>query len=486
MCVMGETRPRFVLNEGAYARRWVLTFCLALILTAQALAGLSPVRGPERFSSDEDFLEYVQRQHFRYFQEEVNPANGLVRDRSTSDSPCSIAAVGFSLSAYNVAVERGWVSRDEAIERTLRTLETFLKLPQGPERSGIAGYKGWFYHFLDMKTGHRVWNCELSTIDTALLMMGVIDASLFFDSAQDARERRIRRLSQQLLDRIDWGFMLRTNDFQLSMEWTPERGHSRAGWAGYNEAMCMYLLGLGMPRSPLPPQSWKGWTSTYSWTNYGGYRFATCPPLFTHQYSHMWLDFRGMPDQVMRERGSDYFKNSRNATLAQRLYAVNNPLKFPNYSANEWGLTACDGPGATIGGIRYQAYSARGAPGGLDDGTIAPTAAVASLPFAPEECLAALKHFYNKYGDRLWTDKGFRDAYNIKADWWGPDAIGIDQGPIVLMIENARTGSVWKRMMKSPILQRGLERAGFSPPPPSGTFAPPLSLEERTPAEHAK
>jgi hypothetical protein len=245
------------------------------------------------------------------------------------------------------------------------------------------------------------------------------------------------------------------------MEWRPERGHSAGGWIGYNEASCMYLLGLGVPDKPLPSKSWKAWTSGYTWTNYGGYEFATCPPLFTHQYSHVWLDFRGLRDQVMDERNSDYFENSRRATLAQRRYATQNPLRFPNYAVDEWGFTACDGPGKKAGGVAYQAYAARGAPGGLDDGTIAPTAAVASMPFAPEECLAVTKRLYHHYGSRLWTDKGFRDAYNVKADWWGPDVLGIDQGPIVLMIENARSGSVWKRMMKSPVLQRGLARAGF-------------------------
>lgn len=438
-----------------------IQIALLLLLAIQARAVLSPMQGPASFTNDDEFLEHIQRQHFNYFRQEVNPANGLVRDRSSPDSPCSVAAVGFSLSAHNVAVERGWITRGAALDRTLRTLETFARLPQGSQPAGVAGYKGWFYHFLDMKTGLRAWSCELSTIDTTLLMMGILDASLFFDSPTDESEKRVRELARQLVDRVDWQFMLRTNDFLLSMDWRPEHGHSSSAWAGYSEASCMYLLGLGTSNTPLPQQSWDAWTSGFSWTNYGKYAFAVCPPLFTHQYSHVWVDFRARRDKVMRQRGSDYFENSRNATLAQRLYAMKNPLRFPNYAEDEWGLTASDGPGKEIAKVKYEAYSARGAPGGLDDGTIAPTAAVSSMPFAPKECLAATKHFYHAYGARLWTDKGFRDAYNVKAGWWAPDALGIDQGPIILMIENARTGSVWKRMMKSPILQRGLERAGF-------------------------
>ncbi len=423
-------------------------------------SGLEPVVGPTEFADDDAFLEYVQRQTFNYFWQEVNPENGLIRDRSTPASHCSIAAVGFGLSAINIAVERDWISREAGASRALLTLKTFAALPQGPGTNGYAGYRGWYYHFLDMKTGQRAWRSELSTIDTALLMMGVIDSGLFFDGPS-LSEKEIRRLAALLFDRIDWGFMLRTNDLRVSMEWRPERGFSRTGWEGYNEANCLYLLGIGAEKDPLPAESWGGWTAAYRWTNYYGYGFAECPPLFTHHYSHCWIDFRGIADPWMRARRLDYFENSRRATLAQREYAIRNPLRFPNYSSKEWGLTACDGPGTTVGGVRYEAYSARGAPGGFDDGTIAPTAAIASLPFAPEVCLPALRHFYSHYGTNLWTNLGFRDAYNVKAGWWGPDAIGIDQGPIILMIENYRTGAVWKRMRRSPVLQRGLQRADF-------------------------
>lgn len=439
---------------------------LALLSRCELYAVALPLDGPKSFKNDEAFLDYVQTQTFRFFWDEANPKNGLVRDRSANSSPCSIAAVGFGLSAIDVAIERGWISRDEGRARALITLRTLWNLPQNGSSAKAAGYHGWFYHFVDMETGLRAGNSELSTIDTTLLMMGVIDASQFFNDPTNAAEAEIRRLSDSLVSRIDWSFMLQPKDNVMSMEWSPERGYGPARWVGYNEASCLYLLGLGAKTNALPPTFWVRWTKGYQWTKYHDYNFVTEPSLFTHQYSQVWIDFRGIADSYMREKQSDYFENSRQATLAQRHYASLNPRGYPNYSTNEWGFTACDGPGKTISGTTYVGYWARGAPDGFEDGTIAPTAAGSSLPFAPDICLAALRHFYDSYRTNLWTTEGFRDAYNVRAGWWGSDVIGIDQGPIVLMAENYRTGSTWSRMLNSPIIQRGLERAGFTAPPP--------------------
>jgi hypothetical protein len=439
---------------------------VALSSRCELFAVALPFDGPKTFKNDEAFLDYVQSQTFRFFWDEANPANGLIRDRSASYSPSSVAAVGFGLSAINIGIERGWVTRPEGRARTLITLKTLHDLPQGSSRSGVAGNHGWFYHFLDMNTGLRAGRCELSTIDTTLLMMGVIDAEQFFNDPTNSAEAEIRKLAENLVSRIDWSFMLQSNDDVMSMEWTPEHGYGAARWVGYNEASCLYLLGLGAKSNALPATFWERWTKGYQWTKYHEFNFVTEPSLFTHQYSQVWIDFRGIADNYMRSKGSDYFENSRQATLAQRHYACLNPQGYPNYSTNEWGFTACDGPGKTISGTTYVAYWARGAPNGFEDGTIAPTAAGSSLPFAPEACLAALRHFYDTYQTNLWTTEGFRDAYNVRANWWGSDVIGIDQGPIVLMAENYRTGSTWSRMLNSPIVQRGLQRAGFTAPPP--------------------
>ena len=455
-------------------RRLLVVLGLSVgLLSPQARGRPVPVAGPRGFQTQDAFLDYVERQTFRYFWDEANPTNGLVRDRSRETSPCSIAAVGFGLSAINIAIERGWIARTNGADRVLRTLRTLWTLPQGPSPTGCAGYHGWFYHFLDLDTGLRAPGSELSSMDTALLMMGVLDAGQFFTSPTNQAESQIRRLSADLLDRVEWPFMLQPSEHVVNMEWTPEAGHGPARWVGYNEGSCLYLLGLGCANHALPMGLWETWTRGYQWRDCYGQGLVAEPALFTHQYSQVWIDFRGIADDYMRGRKSSYFINSRLATLAQRDYGIENPLRFPNYGTNEWGFTACDGPGRVIDGVGYAGYRARGAPAGFDDGTIAPTAAASSLPFAPEACLAALRHLYDTYHADLWTTEGFRDAYNVRAHWFAHDLIGIDQGPIVLMLENYRTGSTWARMLASPVIQRGLARAGF-------TAAPPDRLQARS------
>lgn len=410
--------------------------------------------------SDDAFLNRLERAAFDYFWTEVNPGNGLIRDRSRSDSKCSIAAVGFGLSGICIGVERGWISREAGSDRVQRTLGTLANGPQGAASSGVNGYRGWYYHFLEMDSGLRAWNCELSSIDTALLLAGVLDAAEFFDGPGES-EARIREQAKRMVGRVDWNWMAQGQP-TFSMGWHPEKGFLASRWVGYNEGMILYLLALGAGSESAggegkPVVSWSAWTQGYQWRTNQGQAYVEFAPLFGHQYSHCWVDFRGISDAYLRARGITYFENSRRATLAQRSYCMARSDRFPNYGPLEWGLTACDGPGG---------YSARGAPPAEnDDGTLAPTAAGGSLPFAPDVCLPTLRELERKYRDRLWGPYGFRDAFNRSRNWWATDTLGIDQGPILLMVENHRTGAVWRRMRRSGVLQRGLERAGFAPFP---------------------
>jgi hypothetical protein len=250
-------------------------------------------------------------------------------------------------------------------------------------------------------------------------------------------------------------------ELSLTLGWTPEAGFFRSRWTGYNEAMILYLLALGAVSNGLPAQSWNSWTNGYIWQTHYGYSFLIFPPLFGHQYSHCWIDLRNLADSFMAGKASTYFENSRRATLAQRAYAIANPNGFPGYSSNLWGLTACDGPGSE----GFYAYIARGAaPSIFDDGTIAPTAVAGSMPFTPDLSLRTLRYFYDTYRSNIWTAYGFRDAFNLKANWWGPDVIGIDQGPIIIMLENFRSGLLWKLFMSIPEVRAGLRRLGFTSP----------------------
>ena len=406
-------------------------------------------------------LDTLQHTGFQYFWSEANPANGLIRDRDTGGSPCSIAATGFGLSAICVGVDHGWVSRADARARVLTTLQTFWLGPQGISASGTIGYRGLYYHFLDMGTATRTWDSELSTIDTALLFAGILDAKQYF-STSDADEVTIRALADSIYQRADWNFMRNFNTGIL-MGWKPGTGFNNFGqWIGYNEAMILYILALGSPTHAVPTTAWSAWTSGYKFQTLYGYSFVTCPPLFTHQYSHCWVDFRYIWDPYMQARNMTYFENSRRATYAQRAYCIANPGSFVGYGDSLWGLTACDGPPPT-------GYNARGAPPAQnDDGTIAPTATAGSIAFAPEIAIPVLRNLWNTYRNQLWTWYGFVDAFNLTAGWSDLDVLGIDQGPIVLMIENYRTQAVWTRLMQNADIQRGLDRAGFVVVPNTG------------------
>jgi hypothetical protein len=430
----------------------------------------------------EALLADLEERTFRFFWERANPRNGLIPDRWPSPSFSSIAAVGFGLTAYPIGVARGWVSRTAAVERVLATLRFFATAPQGEAAAGMTGHRGFYYHFLDMETGERYRDVELSTIDTALLLAGVLAAQSYFDGA-GGDEAEIRALADDLYARADWTWV-QVRPPAVSHGWRPEHGFIAYDWKGFNEAMILYVLALGSPTHAVGPEAWEAFTSTYRWADFHGYEHVNFAPLFGHQYSHVWIDFRGIQDEALRRRGIDYFENSRRATLAQRAYAIANPGRFRDYGENVWGLSACDGPldvELEVDGrkVRFFTYAARGAASTevRDDGTIAPTAAASSIPFAPRETIAAVAEMARRYGADLYGQYGFLDAFNPTFDlaravqhgrvvegkgWFDTDYLGIDQGPILAMIENYRSGMVWDLMRKNPHIVRGLERAGFT------------------------
>jgi hypothetical protein len=413
----------------------------------------------------------LQQSVVDYFVRAQNRANGLIADSSRPGAPCSIAATGLGLAAYVVGAERGLVSRQEAATRTLRALRFFRDSPQG-EESDVTGHRGFYYHFLDLTTGRRTWDCELSMIDTAILIAGVLTSGTYFSGTADD-ECEIREIARFLYERIDWSWAS-PGGLVLSMGWKAGAGFSSYGWEGYSEAMLLYILGLGSPTYPLPVESYRAWTTSYQWENLYDIDFLFAAPLFVHQLSHVWIDFRGIQDAFMREKRSDYFDNSRRATLVQQQYAVRNPKRFEGYGEYCWGITAGLGPGFSNGRDEagserdFYGYVARGVPFGPDDGTLAPWAAVASLPFAPDIVLPTLRHFLGAYPGILSAD-GLLTSVNPSFDlgggrqgpWLSPEYIGLDQGPVALMIENYHTGLLWELMRRCPAIVTGLRRAGF-------------------------
>jgi hypothetical protein len=417
-------------------------------------------------------LEILQRDSFGYFVHETNPANGLVIDKTAPDWPASIAATGFALAAYPVGVERGLMSRSAAVARTLATLRFFWNSPHGPEPDA-TGYQGFYYHFLDMQTGQRAWQCELSTVDSTFLLAGMLTAGSYFD-AESADEHEIRTLADALYRRANWHWA-QNQGATLTHGWKPESGFLQCRWEGYDEALLLYMLALGSPTYPMSDSSYAAWGSTYLWQHCYGYDYLYAGSFFTHQLSHMWIDFRGIQDAFMRDKGIDYFENSRRATYVQQRYAIDNPLKFKGYGPCCWGITASDGPGPEtlqVDGIERQFfdYLARGVPCGPDDGTLAPWAVVASLPFAPEIVLPSIEHFIHQLDLKAVNPYGFKATFNATypgepgstCGWVSPWHYGLNLGPIVLMIENYRSGLLWRLMRNCPYIVRGLRRAGFT------------------------
>lgn len=469
-------------------RSWLIlsAFAASACTSATSITGISGATGslpPSKLSTRQSaFLDTLQRRTFNWFWERTDPNNGLTPDRWPTKSFSSVAAIGFALTAYPVGVERGYVSRADAAQRTLNTLRFMYNAPQGAQATNVTGYNGFFYHFLDMQTGYRFEQVELSTIDTSLLLGGVLFCQSYY-TGNDPVEAAIRAYADSLYLRVDWPWAVHTPPV-VSMGWKPENGWIPADWRGYDEGMIVYVLALGSPTHPIAPAAWDEWTSSYHWASFYGQTHVNFPPLFGHQYSHIWIDFRGIQDAYMRSKGIDYFENSRRATISQRLYAIDNPGKFRDYGANTWGLTAVDGPHDTtvvVDGIRreFHTYSARGAADGAiqDDGTIGPTAAGGSVVFAPEITIPALISMREKYADNLFTTYGFLDSFNptfrlpitphhghvvSNVGWFDGDYLGIDQGPIIAMIENYRSDLIWKTMRKNPYIVAGLKKAGFT------------------------
>jgi hypothetical protein len=417
--------------------------------------------------TDEQLLDRLQCAAFRYFVEATNPANGLVADTSREDSPVSIAVVGFALAAYPSAVERGWMTRADAVARTLAALR-FL---HGSDQSGspqATGYKGFYYHFLDRRTGARVWSSELSMIDTALLIAGALTARMYFGSSSP-EETELRELADALYRRVDWRWA-QGDSATIPLGWKPECGFLHYGWEGYSEAIVLYVLALGSPTHPLDSACYHAWTATYQWENLYGHDVLYAGPLFVHQFSHAWIDLRDIRDRFMREKRSDYFENSRRATYVQREYARRNPNEFAGYDEDCWGLTAGEGPGdherdEAGEPRRWFGYTARGVPYGPDDGTLSCAAVLGSLPFAPEIVLPAVRSMIGRYPEmrpRHQLASGFNPSVtDPDGRAWVSHHYGLDQGLVVMMIENHRTQLIWRLMRDCPHVASGLRRAGF-------------------------
>jgi hypothetical protein len=415
---------------------------------------------------DDALIVRLQRAAFDYFTRHTHPVTGLVADTSRDGSPCSIAVVGFALSCYPIAVRNGWMTRAEAAETSRRCLRFFANSVQG-DAPDATGYKGFYYHFLDMASGKRVWNCELSLIDTALLMAGICAAGAFFDLADEAE---IPALASALFSRVDWQWA-QIDNRTLSQGWRPDCGFLHYGWEGYNEATILYVLGAGSPTRPLSPSSFGAWTKTYQWEHLLGNNTLFSGPLFTHLFSHAWIDFRGIQDGFMRAVGSDYFQNSIAAIGIHRAHAIRNPRGYAGYGRDFWGVTAGDGPGdqdilSNGNDRRFFGYMSRGVPYGPDDGTIAPWAMLACLPFDRAAALSGTRNLLRNYPQVIENERfvsGFNPSFIAKgAGWLSQGCYGLDQGLLVMSIENHRSGFVWDLMKTSPPIRDGLRNTGFS------------------------
>jgi hypothetical protein len=365
------------------------------------------------------------------------------------------------------------MTRAQAVKRTLTVLKFLHKSHQGTE-ADATGYKGFYYHFLDMETGKRAWKCELSTIDTAILLAGILTARYYY-TAENKSEIEIRKYADELYARVDWQWALNGKD-SISHGWKPGSGFLRSCWdQKYSEAHLIYIMALGSPTYPVSPSIYKKWIATFEWKKIYNTECIYAGPLFIHQMSQIWLDCKGIYDDLNRKIGIDYFENSRRATQIQQQYAIENPLGFPHYGENGWGFTASDGPGPatrTVDGIKrkFYDYIARGAPFGPDDGTISPWAVVTSLPFLPKVILSTMRHAIGRLDLEKHQDYGFDGSYNLSfrekndksKSWISEWQFGLNQGPVILMIENYKSGLIWDIMKRCPHIINGLHRAGFS------------------------
>ena len=396
---------------------------------------------------DDTFLNDLEHASFQFFWEQASPKTGLIKDRcnvraTDTTTAASIASSGFGLTAICIAHKRGFIPYEPARLRVLQSL-SFLwhKVPT---------HRGFFFHFADMNTGERMWESEVSSIDTAILLCGVLTCHAYF------QDRDIQQLAHAIFDRVDWTWISEDTAL-LSMGWTPELGFIPSMWGDYSELMMMYLLGMGSASHPLKSDAWFAWKRTafeYDGLSYIG-SFA---PLFVNQYSQAWFDFRHK-----RDRFADYFENSIVATDAHRIFCLELHPEFPDYTDSLWGITASDSD---------KGYVVWGGPPALGpiDGTVVPCAAGGSIPFLPAATMRVLHNIHDRY-PKAWCRYGFVDAFNPLTGWYDTDVIGIDTGVTMLMAENARTGFVWETFMKNPEAQRGMALAGFKPYQPPAQSA---------------
>ncbi len=411
------------------------------------------VKGPDMLSkqepmSDEEFLDMVQKKAALFFWEEANPATGLIKDRASNfikdeHNVASIASLGFGFTALIIAEKRGWLTKEEVYNRILKTLKYV--------ENKLTHKEGFYFHFINMRSGMREWMSEISSIDTAIFIAGALFAGEYYKGTE------VEKLADNLYRRINWQWMSNGRKF-VSMGYRPEtKSFLTSYWNVYNESLLLNVLAIGSPTFPISPDAWHDMDRPQG--NYKGYECISSAPLFTHQYPHLWIDFRDKHDRI-----ADYFENARAATLANRQYCIDRMGVYETYGPDSWGLTACDGP------TGYNAFGAL--PGGfaLDDGTVAPTAAGGSLMLTPQESISALKYMYYTYKTGIWGKYGFSDSYNVDNSYRSPDVIGIDLGAIVLAIENYRTGMVWEYFMRNTHIQNAMKKIGFQKKEKSGSI----------------
>ncbi len=406
-----------------------LVFLFAFVFSPPQLPAFEP--SPE----DRTLLNKIERDTLQYFIRFSDKITGLTKDSSRTGSPSSVAATGFALAAYAIGSSRGWIPRDYAYARILTTLQTL--------RHKAAHQKGFFYHFLDARTGNRVWGSEASSIDTALAIAGALLAARYYPGTE------VEGLAREIYERVDWKWMMNGSDF-ICMGWTPESKFLPYYWDSYNELMLLVALAIGSPTFPVPPGAWERWLRPEG--DYNGHKiiYASTGSLFTYQFSHAYIDFRKLDD-----RGINFFANSLEATLANREYSMSFSGQYKGYSESSWGLSASVGPGG------YKAYGGKPG-GGLQDGTIAPYAALSSIVFTPEISTQAARFFFDNYQKELYGAFGFKDAFNLDKQWWATEYLGIDQGITLLMLENYLNGEiVWKKFMELSTIKKWIELTGL-------------------------
>lgn len=446
------------------ARQVVIAFLVSSCLSANFIAvafdraQLKRSSNEARLSaSDEEFLEDLSRRSFQYFLEQTDDRTGLVLDRARTDgsihdenhrNTASIAATGFGLTALCIAAERNWITRETARERIMKTLRFFA--------GEVPHTRGWFYHWMDWRSGERRWQSEVSSIDTALLLAGVLTARGYFRN-----DREINRLATLIYNRVDFRWMLAGHPTLLSHGWKPETGFLKPRWDNYSEQMILYLLAIGSPTYPITPRAWRAWSRAR--ITYAGYTYITGGPLFIHQYAHAWIDFRARRESWYPY--TNYFINSVLATRAHKAFCLSLAAEFPGYAENVWGITASDSP---------KGYVAWGGPprDPAIDGTVVPSAAGGSLMFAPDITLPALRTMRERFGERIYGRYGFVDAFNPTTGWTGPDVIGISVGITLLSAENLRTGNVWRWFMRNREIGRAMQSVGLRRTNAQGRFEP--------------